>query len=133
MIAAGTEYLRTFSFDYLLVPFVFSFGGLVIASGHTVFSLVLAMLSSVVLRVPAAWLLSGPMGLAGVGLGAPIAPLGASVLGLWFGLSGRWRGNRTGIRASEPLEAVEREEAAAGFVPGAEDAVSAPEERAPGF
>ncbi len=133
VIAAGTEYLRTFSFDYLLVPFVFSFGGLVIASGHTVFSLVLAMLSSVVLRVPAAWLLSGPMGLAGVGLGAPIATLGASFLGLWFVLSGRWRVNRTGIRASEPLEAVEREEAAAGFVPGAEDAVSAPEERAPGF
>ncbi len=132
VIEAGTQYLRTFSFDYLLVPFVFSFGGLVIASGHTMFSLVLAMLSSVVLRIPAAWILSGVMGLAGVGFGAPIATLGASFLGLWFVLSGRWRVNRTGIRAAEPLAAVELEEAAAGLVPGAEGAAeSAPDESAP--
>jgi len=103
VIADGTVYLRSFSFDYLLVPFVFSFGGLVIASGHTVFSLVMAMLSSIVLRIPAAWILSLSMGLAGVGLGAPVATLGSSFLGLWFVLSGRWRVNRTGIRADEAL------------------------------
>ncbi|MEA5066353.1 MAG: MATE family efflux transporter, partial [Eubacteriales bacterium] len=100
VIEAGVRYLRAFSFDYLLVPFVFCFGGLVIASGHTVFSLILASLSSLVLRIPAAWLLSRTMGLAGVGLGAPIATLGSSFLGLWFVLSGRWRENRTGIRAA---------------------------------
>jgi putative MATE family efflux protein len=119
VIEEGVRYLRTFSFDYLLVPFVFSFGGLVIASGHTMFSLVLASLSSLILRFPAAWILSRSMGLAGVGLGAPIASLGASFIGLWFVLSGRWRVNRTGIRA---LEAVEMEEAAAGFPPGSEGA-----------
>jgi len=119
VIGEGVRYLRSFSFDYLLVPFVFSFGGLVIASGHTMFSLLLASLSSIVLRIPAAWLLSRAMGLAGVGLGAPIATLGSSFFGLWFVLSGRWRENRTGIRT---LEAVEMEEAAAGFVPGSEGA-----------
>lgn len=119
VIEEGVRYLRTFSFDYLLVPFVFSFGGLVIASGHTMFSLVLASLSSLILRIPAAWVFSRLIGLAGVGLGAPIATLGASFIGLWFVLSGRWRENRTGIRA---LEAVEMEEVAAGFPPGSEGA-----------
>lgn len=119
VIQAGTSYLRAFSFEYLLVPFVFSFGGLVIASGHTMFSLVLALLSSIILRIPAAWILSRLIGLAGVGLGAPIATLGSSFIGLWFVLSGRWRENRTGIHA---LEAVEMEEAAVGFVPGSEGA-----------
>ena len=124
VISDGVAYLRAFSFDYLLVPFVFSFGGLVIASGHTIFSLILALLSSVILRIPAAWLLSSVMGLAGVGLGAPIATLGSSFLGLWFVLSGRWRDNRTGIRSAEPavVGMVEMEEAAAGLVPGAEGA-----------
>ena len=61
------------------------------------------MLSSIVLRIPAAWILSLSMGLAGVGLGAPVATLGSSFLGLWFVLSGRWRVNRTGIRADEAL------------------------------
>ena len=119
VIENGAAYLRTFSFDYLMVPFVFSFGGLVIASGHTMFSLLLAALSSIILRIPAAWVFSSLIGIAGVGLGAPIATLGSSFIGLWFVLSGRWRENRTGIRA---LEAVEMEEAAAGFTPGSEGA-----------
>lgn len=118
VIADGTVYLRSFSFDYLLVPFVFSFGGLVIASGHTMFSLFMAMLTSIVLRIPAAWLLSQSMGLAGVGLGAPVATVGASLLGLWFVLSGRWRVNRTGIRAAE---APKQAENAAALAPGAEN------------
>ena len=121
VISEGVRYLRAFSFDYLLVPFVFSFGGLVIASGHTMFSLLLALLSSIILRIPAAWVLSRMIGLAGVGLGAPIATLGSSFIGLWFVLSGRWRENRTGIHA---LKAVEMEEAAALFVPASEGATN---------
>ncbi len=121
VIADGIRYLRTFSYDYLLVPFVFSFSGLVIASGHTMFSLILAVLSSIVLRVPASWLLSRSMGLAGVGLGAPIAALGSSFLGLWFVLSGRWRESRIQIDKGPAPAAVEADEgaepSAAGDVP----------------
>jgi len=131
VIADGVRYLRSFSFDYLLVPFVFSIGGLVIASGHTMFSLLLALLSSIVLRAPAAWLLSQSMGLAGVGLGAPIATLGSSFLGLWFVLSGRWRVSR--IRLHE-AEVVEPGEAAAGILPGGEGgAGDIPDAGAPGI
>jgi putative MATE family efflux protein len=125
VVLNGVAYLRTFSFDYLLVPFVFSFGGLVIASGHTMFSLILALLSSIILRIPAAWAFSRLIGLAGVGLGAPIATLGSSFLGLWFVLSGRWRENRTGIHAADAMEAAEMEEIAAGFIPGGDGADAA--------
>lgn len=95
MIAAGVTYMRTFSLDYLLVPFVFSFSGLFKGSSHTTFSLIDGLLSSLVLRVPACYLfgLALNMGLTGIGLGAPLATLGSLLLDLWFFLSGRWRVN----------------------------------------
>ncbi len=87
VIAAGTEYLRTFSFDYLLVPFVFSFGGLVIASGHTVFSLVLAcsLRDAPGSRRVAAVRPHGPGG--GWAWARP-SPAGRQFPGLWFVLFG---------------------------------------------
>ncbi len=95
MIRSGVEYFRTFSFDYLLVPLCFSINGLYIASGHTTFSLINSILSSVALRIPASILFGSVfgMGIMGVGLGAPIASFGSLVLIIWFYLSGKWRDN----------------------------------------
>lgn len=95
MIRNGVEYFRTFSFDYLLVPLCFSINGLYIASGHTTFSLINSILSSVALRVPASILFGSVlgMGIRGVGLGAPIASLGSLLLIIWFYFSGKWREN----------------------------------------
>lgn len=95
MIRSGVEYFRTFSFDYLLVPLCFSINGLYIASGHTTFSLINSILSSVALRIPASILFGSVfgMGIMGVGLGAPIASLGSLLLIIWFYFSGKWRDN----------------------------------------
>lgn len=95
MIRSGVEYFRTFSFDYLLVPLCFSINGLYIASGHTTFSLINSILSSVALRIPASILFGSVfgMGIMGVGLGAPIASLGSLLLIIWFYFSGKWREN----------------------------------------
>ena len=95
MIRSGVEYFRTFSFDYLLVPLCFSINGLYIASGHTTFSLINSILSSVALRVPASFLFGSVfgMGIMGVGLGAPIASFGSLLLIIWFYFSGKWREN----------------------------------------
>lgn len=95
MIANGVTYLRTFSFDYLLVPFVFCLNGLYTGAGHTMFSLVNGLLSSIVLRIPVSYLfgITFGLGLSGVGLGAPVATCGSLMLIIWFGLSGRWRTN----------------------------------------
>lgn len=93
MIAQGILYIKSFSFDYLIVPFVFSLNGLFIGSGHTTFSLINGVLSSLLIRIPAAYIfgISLGYGLQGVGLGAPIASSLSLVLGMCFYFSGRWK------------------------------------------
>lgn len=93
MIAQGVAYMRTFTFDYLIVPIVFGVNGLFIGAGHTTFSLINSLMSSLILRVPAAILFGMVlgMGLSGVGLGAPIASGGALIMILWFYFSKKWK------------------------------------------
>lgn len=96
MIAYGVQYMRTFTFDYILVPFIFCINGLFIGAGHTVFSLINNMMSAIVLRIPAAILfgMTARMGMAGVGIGAPAASAGSLILIIIFLLSGKWKENR---------------------------------------
>lgn len=95
MIAYGIQYMRTFSFDYLVVPFVFCINGLFVGAGHTTFSMLNNMLSALVLRIPASSIFGAVlgMGIMGVGLGAPVASVGSLLLIIWFLMSGKWRRN----------------------------------------
>lgn len=95
MIAYGIEYMRTFSCDYLIVPFVFCINGLFIGAGHTTFSLINNMLSALILRIPASIFFGAVihMGLMGVGLGAPVASFGSLLFILGFLISGKWKEN----------------------------------------
>ncbi len=93
LIKVGVPYLYAFSYDYLLVPAAFSFIGFFIGTGHTTFSLVNNILSSIVIRIPAAYLLSNAfgLGLKGVGTAVPFATMCTIILCLWFFFSGRWK------------------------------------------
>jgi len=93
LIKAGVAYMRTFSFDYLCVPLLFSLNGLFIGAGHTTFSLVNNMLSAILIRVPVSYLFGMimEMGLIGIGLGAPVATLISIVLGVIYFASGKWK------------------------------------------
>lgn len=93
MIVQGAIYIKSFSFDYLIVPFVFCLNGLFVGSGHTTFSLINGVLSSLLIRIPAAYILGIVLGygLLGVGLGAPIASCLSLILGIWFYFSGKWK------------------------------------------
>lgn len=91
VIEAGIIYMRSCSWDFLIVPFVFNFGGLVNGAGHSKTMLASTLLSSVGLRIPLAMLLSGPLGLRGLGLAIPLATMGTSVFLLLYLLSGRWK------------------------------------------
>jgi len=93
MIEAGLIYLNVFSYDYILAPFLFCINGLFIGAGHTTFSLLNGIMSSLLVRVPAAYLLGmvAGMGLAGVGLGAPLASGAALIVAVIFFLSGKWK------------------------------------------
>ena len=95
MIAYGVTYLRSFSFDFLLLPFIFCVNGLFTAGGHTLFTMVSDMLSSILLRVPICWLFGVLLGwgMRGVGMGAPVASAGTLLIMVWFLASGRWKHN----------------------------------------
>lgn len=98
-ISNGIEYMRTFSYEYLLVPAFFCCNGLILGAGYTAFTLLSSALSSLLLRIPVALIFGSVLnwGLAGVGLAGPAASFCSVSLGLWFVLSGRWRKNKTGI------------------------------------
>jgi len=93
MIAEGVKYIRTFCFDYLFVSVVFCINGIFIASGHTVFSLTISVLSSLLFRVPFAYLFGFvmDMGLAGVGLGAPVASFVCLIIDVIAFKKGIWK------------------------------------------
>ncbi|MBQ9265168.1 MAG: MATE family efflux transporter [Clostridia bacterium] len=102
-VQSGVEYMRTFSFDYLLVPVQFCFNGLIMGAGHTKFTLFSATLSSLLLRIPVAVILGKVLGwgLMGVGLAGPAATLVGVCVAGWFVFSGRWMKNTTGIHRDE--------------------------------
>ena len=93
LVAAGREYLRSFSFDYLMVPLFACMNGLFIGAGHTNFSFISGVCSALLVRIPVCYLFGITMGLGlfGVGLGAPFASGFSFLLGLWFYFSGRWK------------------------------------------
>ena len=98
VIDYGVRYLRAFCFDYLLVPFAFCINGLMLGAGHSRFTLFNSVLSSLLLRIPVAMLLSRTdMGLAGVGVAAPAATLASVIVGFVYLRSNRWMNSATGI------------------------------------
>lgn len=103
VIDAGVDYLRTFSFDFLAVPFLFSFNGLIIASGHSLFSMLNGVSAALLLRAPLAYLFGVALGwgMAGIGIAAPGASFGALMAAFVFVQSGRWK--RGGLKVGKEL------------------------------
>lgn len=57
VMKAGSEYLKTFSFDYILVPFVFCMNGFFFGCGRTIFAAITSIISAFLIRVPVGFLL----------------------------------------------------------------------------
>jgi putative MATE family efflux protein len=95
-IATGIGYIRSFSFDYLIVPFQFCLNGLFIGAGYTNFALFNGMLSSLLIRIPSSYFfgMTLGMGISGVGLGAPSASLIACIVSVIFYATGKWKKQR---------------------------------------
>lgn len=109
LIEAGVSYMKTFRFDYLFVPFLFTLNGLFIGAGHTTFSLFNGMMSALLIRIPVAYIFGMVLhlGLTGVGLGAPVASFIAALSGLIFFFSGKWK--RSVIIKREEIPQIEAE------------------------
>ncbi len=93
VIEIGTKYMRYIAIDYLLVPFLFCMNGLAIGAGYTNFALFNACFSSILIRVPAAYLMVYVfnLGFNGIGLATGLASLGSIVVGIIFVTSGKWK------------------------------------------
>lgn len=93
MIAAGVEYIRTFSIDYIIVPATFCLNGIITGAGHTIISSIGGILASLGFRIPLAILFGVVLdkGLTGLGVAAPAASLGAGTLLFIYYISGRWK------------------------------------------
>ena len=93
LLSAGCEYMRSFSFDYLVAPIMFSINGLFIGAGHTTFSLINNVTSAVLMRIPVAFVFGFLLhwGLTGVGLAAPCASFFSLIVAVIFFFSGRWK------------------------------------------
>jgi putative MATE family efflux protein len=95
MIQDGVTYIRSFAYDFLLIPFIFCINGFLIGGGHTFFTLIITVLSSVILRMPVCYFLGIKLGwgLKGVGLGAPAASVGMLLVIIVYLLTGKWKHN----------------------------------------
>ncbi|MDR1400513.1 MAG: MATE family efflux transporter [Treponema sp.] len=95
MIADGVTYLRSFSFDFLLIPFIFCINGFLMGGGHTMFTLISGMLSAILLRIPVCYIFGVVLDwkLLGVGMGAPVASAGVLLITIVYLLTGAWKRN----------------------------------------
>jgi putative MATE family efflux protein len=93
MIQSGLSYLRAFSFSFLLLPIIFSLNGFLIGTGHTFITMIVGMLYSVLIRVPASYLfgIHFGQGLFGVGLGSPAGHAVGLLVVICYLFSGKWK------------------------------------------
>ncbi len=97
-ITLGAEYLKTFSIDYIVLAFFVSFAGIINGAGHTMISMGASILSSIVIRVPLAYIIDTVLGVGftGIAMAMPIATVVTTILCLIYILTGKWKKNKLG-------------------------------------
>lgn len=93
VIAQGASYLKSFSFDLIIVPFAFCLNAFFNGCGHTAFSMANNLVATLLVRVPLAFLITGIFGksLFNLGIAAPVASVCSVVIALIYLKSGKWR------------------------------------------
>lgn len=93
VIEVGKTYLRFIALDYIFVPFVFCMNGLAIGAGYTNFALFNACFSSILVRVPLAYIVVNltSLGFDGVGIATGLASVSSIIVGAIFVASGKWK------------------------------------------
>ena len=93
VITQGASYLKSFSFDLVIVPFAFCLNAFFNGCGHTAFSMANNLVATLLVRVPLAFLITGIFGksLFNLGVAAPIASFCSVIIAHIYLKSGRWR------------------------------------------
>lgn len=92
-ITMGAEYMRIIAGDFVLSGMVFAFNSLAIAAGQTSFAFFNAILSSILTRIPFAYLFAvvWGWGLPGIGWAITVAPIPSILFGFWYVQGGKWK------------------------------------------
>lgn len=100
VMAIGIQYLKSFSWDYLIVPFTFCFNGLISGSGYTFISLISSCVSALIVRIPLVLLFGYVMdlGVGALGYAAPISTVCSALIGGIFFFSGKWKKDKLKIK-----------------------------------
>lgn len=93
VIKEGASYLKSFSFDLIIVPFAFCLNAFFNGCGHTAFSMMNNLFATLLIRVPLAFLITGIFGktLFNLGVAAPVASLCAVFVALIYLKTGKWK------------------------------------------
>ncbi len=93
VIKEGASYLKSFSFDLIIVPFAFCLNAFFNGCGHTAFSMTNSLIATLLIRVPLAFLITGIFGktLFNLGMAAPLASLCAVTIALIYLKLGYWK------------------------------------------
>ena len=86
VITQGASYLKSFSFDLVIVPFAFCLNAFFNGCGHTAFSMANNLVATLLVRVPLAFLITGIFGksLFNLGVAAPIASFCSVIIALIY-------------------------------------------------
>ncbi|HLR21516.1 MAG TPA: MATE family efflux transporter [Tissierellaceae bacterium] len=93
VINVGVKYLKSFSYDFMLVAFKFNLNGFLNGCGCTKFAMINGIASSVLVRIPLAYLLAIYIskGMVGLGMAAPLASIISIIGSLIYIRKERWR------------------------------------------
>jgi len=93
VVAAGADYLRSYSIDCVLVCFVFSLTGFLNGCGKTLFVMAQSLAATFLVRIPVSYFMSKRPGatMYDIGFAAPAASLLGLTLCLLYMKSGNWR------------------------------------------
>jgi len=93
-LTAGALYLKSFSWEYVLLPFVFVLNGFFNGLGHTMFTMFNNVLCTFAIRVPATFLLgmSAHATMFTIGIAAPLASLVSIFVAAFYFWKGNWHG-----------------------------------------
>ena len=92
VLSEALPYLRVTAFDYLLVALIFPLNGLCNGSGHTLFTMIPSIFSSVIARIPVAifCVRTLNLGLLGVGISTPTGTISAIIICAVYYFSNKW-------------------------------------------
>lgn len=86
VISTGAEYLRGYSFDCIMVSFVFCFNAYFSGQGNSIFPMVHSLLATFLFRIPLSWAFSqiDPASLHWMGMAPPLSTSVSLLICLWY-------------------------------------------------